>query len=79
MRAGDVLCSDMSMKRRSSELSSVSAGGSALGRSAFQKISAVEGIKFSREAETMFSGFDRQSLSAGEQRRIFLERRAKKA
>lgn len=50
-----------------------------LGRIAFRKISAVEGIKLSPESEDLFSEFDRLGLSAEERRRILLERHAKKA
>jgi len=68
------------MKQRSSRLSSIAAGsGIVLGRSAFRKISAVEGIKLSKESETLFSDFDRQGLSAEERRRVLLERHARKA
>lgn len=50
-----------------------------LGRSAFEKISAVEGIKLSRSSERMFSEFDRQGLSAEQRRKALLEKHAKKA
>ncbi|PIO96966.1 hypothetical protein [Pleomorphomonas carboxyditropha] len=68
------------MKQRSSKLPPVSASsGVVLGRSAFRQISAVEGIKLSKESETLFSDFDRQGLSAEERRRALLERHARKA
>jgi hypothetical protein len=43
--------------------------GLTLGRAAWRKICAVEGIALSKEAEQMFEEFDRLGLSAEERRR----------
>lgn len=42
--------------------------GYTLGRKGFAKISAVEGIRLSREMEGQFSEFDKKGLSADERR-----------
>lgn len=68
------------MKQRSDKRSSIVPGSKiVLGRTAFEKISAVEGIKLSKMSVMMFSSFDRQGLSAEERRRYLLEKHAKKA
>lgn len=59
--------------------SSIPSGGVVLGRSAFKKICAVEGIRLSRASERQFSEFDRLGLSSEERRRVLLEKHTKKA
>lgn len=53
-------------------------GGFVLGRSRFEKISAVEGIKTSAASRRMFEEFDRKGLSDA-QRRAAILRKYKKA
>jgi len=73
-------CYDRVMAQRASKRSASSNSGSiVLGRSAFKKISAVEGIQLSRKSEALFAEFDRNGLSAEERRLILLEKHAKKA
>lgn len=73
-------CYDPAMTHRALKSSAASIGGNiVLGRSAFRKISAVEGIKLSKKSEALFAEFDRTGLSAEERRRILLEKHAKKA
>ncbi|WP_370677690.1 hypothetical protein [Pleomorphomonas sp. PLEO] len=68
------------MKQRASKSSVASVNSNiVLGRAAFRKISAVEGIKLSQKSEAMFDEFDRNGLSAEERRRILLKKHAKKA
>ena len=45
-----------------------------IGRAAFAKIGAVEGIHLSEEAQRMFAEFDRQKLSPEERRRTIIAR-----
>jgi hypothetical protein len=45
-----------------------------LGRQAFVKISEVEGIRLSKEAEQAFAEFDAQGLSHEERRRAIIGR-----
>lgn len=47
-----------------------SVGTYTVGREAFSKISAVEGIKTSPRMDKDFREFDRQGLSAAERRRV---------
>jgi hypothetical protein len=49
-----------------------------IGRTGFAKISAVEGIKLSPEAEQDFQEFDRRGLSAAERRRALARKYASK-
>ena len=56
------------MTQRSDKPDAAKAGFT-LGRSGFGKISAVEGIRLSREMEQRFRDFDRQGLSAAERRK----------
>lgn len=73
-------CYHPGMKQRASKSSAASTGRNiVLGRSAFKKISAVEGIKLSNKSEALFAEFDRNGLSAEERRQILLKRHAKKA
>lgn len=73
-------CYHPDMTQRASKSSVASIGRNiVLGRSAFRKISAVEGIELSKKAEALFAEFDRDGLSAEERRRILLEKHAKKA
>jgi hypothetical protein len=51
--------------------------GFTLGRRGFAKISAVEGIRLSPEAEKQFRDFDRQGLSAGDRRKLIARSFAK--
>ena len=53
--------------------------GMTLGASAFDKISAVEGIRLKPESKRMFAEFDRQGLSAEQRRRAIAEKHARKA
>jgi hypothetical protein len=46
------------------------AKGLKVGRHAFAKISAVEGIRLSPEMAKDFAEFDRKGLSAGERRKV---------
>jgi hypothetical protein len=48
--------------------------GFVLGRKAFAKISAVEGLQLSEEAKKMFEEFDRLGLSAEERRQRVIDR-----
>ncbi len=48
-----------------------------LGRAAFAKISAVEGIRMTAAMEEEFREYDRQGLSAEERRRIISRKYAK--
>lgn len=48
--------------------SSARTGAYTIGRNGFSKISAVEGIKPSRQMDKDFEEFDRQGLSAAERR-----------
>jgi hypothetical protein len=50
--------------------SNAAAKGFKVGRQAFAKISAVEGIRLSREMARDFGEFDRKGLSAGERRKV---------
>lgn len=54
-------------------------GGFVLGRSRFEKISEVEGIKTSAEMRRMFKEFDRKGLSHSERRAIISRKFSKKA
>ena len=45
-----------------------------IGRDAFAKISAVEGIKLDKEAREAFADFDRRKLSPEERRRAIVAR-----
>jgi hypothetical protein len=45
-----------------------------VGQVAFAKISEVEGVRLSEEAETAFAKFDSQGLSDQERRRAIIER-----
>lgn len=49
-----------------------------LGRSRFEKISEVEGIKTSAEIKRMFEEFDRLGLSHEERRAAILRKHTKK-
>ncbi len=49
-----------------------------IGRTGFAKISAVEGIKLSPEAEQDFQEFDRRGLSAAARRRALARKYASK-
>lgn len=49
-----------------------------IGREAFAKISAVEGIRLSAEVEEAFREFDRKGLSAEERRREIMNRYGRK-
>lgn len=49
-----------------------------LGRVAFDKISAVEGIRLSPASERQFAEFDRLGLSAEERRRLLIEKHERK-
>ena len=51
--------------------------GFTLGRAAFEKISAVEGVRLSRSMKDEFRKFDRQGLSADERRRAMARKYAK--
>lgn len=48
-------------------------------RRGFAKISAVEGIALSRDAEEAFRAFDRQGLSAEDRRKALLRKAGRKA
>lgn len=50
-----------------------------LGRKGFAKISAVEGIRLSRELEADFHEFDRNGLSNAERRRILARKYSHKS
>ncbi len=50
-----------------------------IGRRGFAKISAVEGIKLSPEAEEDFREFDRLGLSPAERRRALLRKYGQKS
>lgn len=50
-----------------------------IGRRGFAKISAVEGVVLSREAEADFHEFDRQGLSMAERREALLRKYGRKA
>ena len=64
--------------RKSIKASSRS-GPVTLGRKVFAKISAIEGIKLSGEAEEDFREFDRKGLSAAERRRALLRKYGRKS
>jgi hypothetical protein len=49
-----------------------------LGRESFAKISAVEGIRLSREMQRDFQEFDRRGLSAEERRRAIMNKYGRK-
>jgi len=51
----------------------------ALGRDSFAKISAVEGIRLTREMKQDFREFDRKGLSAAERRRAIVNKYGRKA
>jgi len=57
----------------------VRSGRPAIGRTRFEKISAVEGIRTSASTKKMFVEFDRKGLTAEERRRIIFEKHAKKS
>ncbi|MCM5557280.1 hypothetical protein [Pleomorphomonas sp. JP5] len=68
------------MKRSAAKPSSrIASSTIVLGRSAFNKISAVEGIKLSPSSERMFADFDQQGLTAEQRRLALLKKHAKKA
>ncbi len=48
--------------------------GFVLGRAAFDRISAVEGLRRDGVSEAMFADFDRRGLSAGERRQAIRAR-----
>ena len=52
------------------------ARGVTIGRAAWRKICAVEGIALSKEAEQMFEEFDRLGLSPEERRRRIIAKHA---
>ncbi len=54
-----------------------STGGFTLGRAAFARISAVEGIRLTPEMENDLREYDEQGLSASERRKAILEKYAK--
>ena len=62
---------------KSSDKPGAGKAGFTLGRSGFGKISAVEGIRLSREMEQRFRDFDRQGLSAAERRKAIARTYAK--
>lgn len=64
------------MSKASGKLGGAKAGFT-LGRSAFAKISAVEGIRLSADMETQFRDFDRRGLSASDRREIIARTFAK--
>jgi hypothetical protein len=51
--------------------------GFTLGRAAFEKISAVEGVRLSRKVKDEFLKFDRKGLSPDERRRAIMSKYAK--
>jgi len=51
--------------------------GFRLGRAAFEKISAVEGVHLSKTVKGEFRKFDRKGLSADERRRAIMRKYAK--
>lgn len=53
--------------------------GFVLGRSRFEKISAVEGIRTSAASREMFADFDRRGLSDEERRAAISRKHLKKA
>lgn len=53
--------------------------GFVLGRAAFDRISAVEGLRRDAASETMFADFDRRGLPPEERRQAIRARHAAKA
>ena len=51
--------------------------GFTLGRAAFEKISAVEGVRFSKTMKSEFRRFDREGLSPEERRRVITSKYTK--
>jgi len=60
------------MKKRTKSASKNKNGRFKLGRRAFARISAVEGIELTPEMDEEFREFDRQKLSASARRRAIL-------
>ena len=58
------------MKTNSSKLARKPTKPFKLGRAGFEKISAVEGIRFSADLKRTFRDLDRAGASAGERRRV---------
>ena len=56
----------------------IKAKGFSLGRAAFAKISAVEGVALTREMERDFRAFDAEDLSAEERRRAIIGKYGKR-
>ncbi len=54
-----------------------STAGFVLGRAAYARISAVEGIRLTRKMEQDLREFDEKGLSSSERRKIILEKYAK--
>jgi hypothetical protein len=52
--------------------------GFVLGRSRFEKISEVEGIKTSQASRRMFAEFDRKGLTPEQRRKAIFEKHTKK-
>ena len=52
-------------------------GNFTLGRLAFARISAVEGVRLTPEMENDLREFDKRGLSGSERRRVILEKYAK--
>ena len=57
------------MRQTGSKASKPAAKAYVIGRSAFAKISAVEGIRLTKTMDADFGEFDRQGLSAAERRK----------
>jgi hypothetical protein len=65
---------DSAMPNKINKSSRTKAKGLIIGRKGFEKISAVEGIRMSREMKTTFSDFDKKGTSA-EARRSTIARK----
>lgn len=50
-----------------------------LGMGAFEKISAIEGVRLKADSKQMFVDFDRRGLSADQRRREIIKKHARKA
>lgn len=50
-----------------------------LGLTAFEKISAVEGVRLDADSKRMFAEFDRRGMTDAQRRKAIAEKHAKKA
>jgi hypothetical protein len=67
----------MRMKKTASKSKPKPATGFKLGRAGFEKISAVEGIRFSADLKRTFRDLDRNGASAGVRRRTMASKYGK--